>query len=354
MTNGYSIEAYKKSDREEVLDLIGHVLGEKICTDARKYWMWKFENNPFNNFNIPKILLLKYSDSIVGMVSSISGKVKIDNKEIEALWLVDFIVHQDHRGHGLGLARQMLKEPYILVGTPNSTARTIWKRLKCFECCGITNYINIVRIDAVLKSKSVNKVIAFAVGAIWSCLRSVFNIMKYLPSSKNLKIAEVSGFDDQINKFWHSVSNDYEIISVRDAAYMQWRFRDAPDKKYTILSARKDDEVLGYIVFRQENKDGLHYGLIVDFLAAADDISTLDFLFLNATRILEKQKVDVITCMASVSNVLQEKMLLRNGFIFKKSGPSLLAFDSQIEGFSKEIATEKRWFVTRADSDLDM
>jgi len=82
----------------------------------------------------------------------------------------------------------------------------------------------------------------------------------------SLSIVEDTEFDESYDRFWEQIKTKYDLIFVRDRAFLQWRFRDIPLRTYQVLSARQDTRLLGYVVTRQAEIRGIACGLIVDFL----------------------------------------------------------------------------------------
>lgn len=86
------------------------------------------------------------------------------------------------------------------------------------------------------------------------------------PPGDGLRIVEDGELDDEYDLFWQQVKTKYELMLVRNRAFLQWRFLDIPIRTYEVLSARQGDEIAGYIVLRQTDVRGTKTGLIADFL----------------------------------------------------------------------------------------
>ena len=83
----------------------------------------------------------------------------------------------------------------------------------------------------------------------------------------SLKVEWLDQFDERFDDFWERVREKYNIMLVRDRAFLTWRFAPVSERRYRILSALAGDELLGYIVLRctDEIRD-IPIGLIMDML----------------------------------------------------------------------------------------
>jgi len=83
-------------------------------------------------------------------------------------------------------------------------------------------------------------------------------------------VAEGKELDEAYDRFWERVKLKYDLMVVRDRAFLQWRFCDIPTRDYQILSARRDGELVGYMVLRQTEVRGIQAGVIADFLVVPE------------------------------------------------------------------------------------
>jgi GNAT superfamily N-acetyltransferase len=72
----------------------------------------------------------------------------------------------------------------------------------------------------------------------------------------------------EFDGLWESVRTGYGNILVRDRAFLDWRFVQAPTRRYEILAARKDGRLLGYLVSTMTAVQGLRWAMIMDMLVA--------------------------------------------------------------------------------------
>ena len=116
------------------------------------------------------------------------------------------------------------------------------------------------------------------------------------PEVDGLTINEVSYFDDRFDAFWERVSIDYSIIVVRDRRYLNWRYVDAPNARYTIYVAEREGEICGYVVLGDNRSRGLVCGYIYDVIASLGQEDIIQCLVSKAIEHFQSKKADVIFC----------------------------------------------------------
>ena len=83
-----------------------------------------------------------------------------------------------------------------------------------------------------------------------------------------IAVERVEQVDAEFDAFWQRVRGRERVMIVRDASYLDWRFRRIPGRRYEILRARVDGQLAGYVVLRVADLLGMRAGLVVDFLVA--------------------------------------------------------------------------------------
>lgn len=91
-----------------------------------------------------------------------------------------------------------------------------------------------------------------------------------LPSSAppvdSVTVVPVERFDSTFDVFWQRICSRQRVMVVRDAAYLDWRFRQIPLRRYFPFQAVVADDLAGYIVLRRAEILGMRAGLVVDFV----------------------------------------------------------------------------------------
>ena len=349
-----AIRPYRPAeDKKKILELFKVVWGADSSNTQVAVWDWKFERNPANASRQPVIVVADSAEKIIGMVARLPFRLKFGQDILTVFWSVDFITHPDYRGEiGLKLGRETSHQKEPLLGFPLGPVKLFWKRYHSRPFAQVYSYVHIVDIRHLIRRKCANRFVLAACHYVWQGVRAMTAFLGPRCGS-DVDIAEITAFGPEIDVLWKEASVDYQFLQVRDRAYLTWRFLECPHKKYRIFLARRQGMALGYIVIRDEEKNGLHYGYIVDIFIRKGESHGLLGLLLKAVKALETQGVDVITCYMVEHHKMYVAALRQAGFIFRKLSLTGMIFDK--EGvLSGDSLVKDGWFLTRGDSDLDM
>jgi len=323
MAHTWSVRAYQKGDENGI-----YKLEKQIDTmypgrnynynDWKKWWEWKYLENPVNENN-PKIWVAEFKDQIIGCNAFLPIKMKIKSEKIIVTQNVDLMVHPDFRRQGIyqNLAKEALadlkqKKSYIIYGFPNRFSYYGNIKYGWFDISPLNIGIKPLKIDRFIEKNLSNSFLIkksllkkIYVNLIKRIITTIFKEKK-IKNSKNISASQVLSFDDEINDFWYKISDDYNIIVVRDKDYLNWRYVNVPDKKYIIFLAKENDEICGYIIIRcesQEIKD--KYGSIYDIVTLKNRSDIVYSLLGKAIEYFVSEDADFIHC----SMIANEKFI---------------------------------------------
>lgn len=368
MGHQWSVRLYREGDEQGILKLMN------LAGIQRKIeeWSWEYEKNPFGCL----IGVAEYDRQIIGHMALVSVFIKTSLRSIKGCQAVDLIVHPKFRGQGIFLAigKFLMNEAGkqgidIAYGFPNKPAHSGHLKYGWFDICkvpfmikpmvpnlAIADFLPEHRITEFLNrfgttKKITNSLLSAVLGTI-SFASKIFNRIE-IRNVRSIKVRRVETADDRIDEFWNDVSKDYTNIVVRNNEYMNWRFFQKPNPKYTTLVAEERGRILGYIVLCTRNEKNIKYGCVIDILASLKQKSVIQLLLLKAVEELERENVNFITCWMlnnSQSGRVYYKILKANGFVRVRSNPFIARVNSLgiSAGF---ICTPADWYVTIADSD---
>lgn len=87
-----------------------------------------------------------------------------------------------------------------------------------------------------------------------------------LGAAGGVEVEEVERFPEEVDGLFATAHAPHEIIAVRDAPQLNWRFADHPEFRYRIALARSAGRLVGYAVYRAAVYDGDRDGLLCDWL----------------------------------------------------------------------------------------
>lgn len=90
-----------------------------------------------------------------------------------------------------------------------------------------------------------------------------------LGSAGGVDVEEVERFPESIVELFEAAAPRFGAATVRDATYLNWRFRH-PEREYSRAIARRAGKIVGYAVYREGEFDHSRDGLVCDWLTAPD------------------------------------------------------------------------------------
>jgi hypothetical protein len=100
----------------------------------------------------------------------------------------------------------------------------------------------------------------------------------HAPAS-HLEAEEVERFPDEIDGLFARLARERRCLTVRDRAQLAWRYETNPNHRYRLAFVRRGGELAGMAVYRKGSFDLCEDGLLVDWLAPAEDEGVRAALF---------------------------------------------------------------------------
>lgn len=351
----WSVRPYREGDEEKILELWKAVYPEREYDREKwmRWWRWMYQDNPVG---VGKIWLAEYDGKIVGQYSLISMNVKVGNEILKASQNIDLMTHPGYQRQGIfsRLERKALDEAEkagvsITIGFSNDTAYPGHIKSGWFDVYSPQIMFKPLNWGNALKVKINNKSL-LKLGAIGGGVleRTIYQA-KNPPFVRDLTINQISSFDDRINEFWTSVSNQHQIMVVRNKDYLNWRY-GTPDVNYAIFVAEKAGEICGYLILQAREQRDVEVVSIFDIMAQSPEV--MHCLVSKAVEHCRQNNIDLILYQL-VASKAYHRTLKRCGFLmlpFIKGG-HFCAYSSS-PSISKEfLANPRNWFVQVGDSD---
>lgn len=356
MRGGLSFRPYREGDEEGIYNLHQAALPpERQKNEWMRWWYWLYKENPAGE---GLIWLAEVDNRIVGQHSLIPLKIKMGNREVLSSWGVDAMTHPDYRRRGIfeTISQNLFSDAVkngitISTGFPNEYSRPgLIKKLGWFDVshisvkCKPLNWNKTIRI--LINSNFLSVPLSVGTKLIldkFSCRTDKMS----LPG--DVVITRIYAFDERFDRLWSRVSEQFNIMVIRNSDYLNWRYR-VPGKQYLIYTAEKNDEVSGYIVLRIKAKRNMKASVVFDMIAESEDI--MYHLVLKA---IESSRLAGADCIvySLIANRAYHSILKRAGFI---SIPFNHAGHFCLRQISKEIPVTLlrdpgNWFVQVGDSD---
>ena len=259
----WNITLYEPKYRDAVLQLMELVQKHKTTPET---FIWWFENNPTKDLNI---YLAKHADKIIGVSCHTTFKMLHNGEEHIISFPLNVLTHPDYRGQGIFSKLQIANEehakkigcPFMLsfpnaVSTPIFLNKFEWKQIKPsilyfrpLQCENIADKISFISWTSRF-FKLFNPI-----------FKKEFRIDKY-----NFSTEEACEFDEWSNDIFEANKPLLENCIVKSKEYLNWRFIQDPQKKYSLFKIKRGNSIIGYYVLGKITKKRLVLGYVANAL----------------------------------------------------------------------------------------
>jgi len=288
-------------------------------------------------------------------------QLKVISEVCRAARAADLMVHPNYRG--LGIYKQIRKKLFgtarekhlqLAVSFPNELATSISQRLgsgRIFKKTPL--WIKPLNLKNIVTRYLNNDSLASLIAAIGKGLVRITN--RSIDYEIRTQVREVKEIDERFDYLWKQASSLHEIMLVRDRAYLNWRYVKKPDADYTIYISENDNQLLGYVVLRNLEDNGLRIGWIADMLTSSKDSPASMDLIAEAVKYFKMEKVDAILCVLPQKAYLTYH-LQKHGFtLYSRWSRSRYTINYDLFEITypeSTLVNPNNWYLTRGDSDL--
>lgn len=340
-----TIRMYKQGDETQIQQLYTKVFHK---VRSHEMWKWKFLDHP-TSIN-PFILVFEEEGKILGHISLWVATVFINGEESYIGLRIDTMVDPDARGKGIyrKLNESLLEKAKergikLLYGFPAEKAKAILlATTNGVHVTDITRYMMVVNPrplgEAILPFL---KLFRFMTGVMKRKIKPV-----KLP--RGFHIEKITHSDERFDQLASDLGHLKPIMLKRDAAYLNWRYVNHPEKEYEMLALTKDGTLKGYVVVKKEEQTfrnkKINAGFIVDMLAY-DEQELWDFLMKAA--LYHLKDMDIIQAWSFPDNRLATALIQNS--IKEKDKPMPFVVHNLADSQLGENVSD--WWVTQGDVD---
>ncbi len=350
----WRIRFHSSTESKQIVNLLNATFGD--WGDLEK-WNWKF-NPPLGRPEPIVGVAENRQAQIVGHWSVLPVLMKVGNRVVIGSQAVDAVTHQDFRRMGIfdNLVPFVLNEAMesgvaITYGVAEGfVADAYLRRHGWIHVQNIPNLIRILDYKTVLGMRYRGD---FAYNMVKGLLDTYVRVLHRisLPRKREtqspITVSQVEKFDANIDRVWKRASEGFDIITVRDADYLNWRFADCPDREYGIWIARVDEEEVGYLVTTYSEKDRVGY--ILDLLVLPEFLPTTQTLLSTAVRFFKMMNASYVQCWMPKFAPYSRHLWL-SGFIRARTALKLVCHINSPD--LVDLPSKPRWFLTLGDCDI--
>jgi hypothetical protein len=286
---------FRRATEEDQPALLGHFLAAfgrwpwvEIAVPPLEHLAWKMEAGP----GPPEHYVAEVDGRIVAAKLHHIWPVRVGGRELRTVRGYDSSVHPDYRDRGLMNAlrdaaiRDMTPRTELLCGGSDNPAMSHLMhqgdRVRFAERWSVlTRYFSARAALEPLRPRRDVSARRLA--------RSTANLAHWLrlrafdrsgPDTTPWAVRAVESFDGRIDGLCREASAPFDLIMVRSARLLNWRYADRRAGPFTILQAEQDGRILGYLTLRVQRETGY----IADVLALPGRTDVVGSLAREATR----------------------------------------------------------------------
>jgi len=324
-----NFRSYTDKDLERVVALYIDCLGDhvpntfiqKLLSGEKSVLDWKYGYGNSTRF------VAEIDNRIIGHHGSLSRKMIFKDEEIDAVELVDLMVHPDFRNRGIATEIERHHEGMLLnkgvdfiLRFPNNINGGRIRRKR-------NDYIPLSSVPLLGKKKLTHQ------------------------SSKD--VYQTDRFNEKLDELFAKVKDNFGITTIRNKSYLNWRFFDNPINEYHIYIQKHKQgpsDIQGYVVLKIYDTGTTKIGDIIDILA--DSSETLANLINFGEDYFAKKGINSMAAYI-VPKSYYAQNFLEHGFIGEEIGRTLFIkpLDKKLEAFCKAESLGE-FHITMMDHDV--
>ena len=358
------VRAADAADYPAIAALLDKILSPRPYEQRVKLWRWRDDANPARTEVIPPFLVGEQGGNIVAAHGLIPLRIKVTDKILVASCSCDLAADPSARSAGLKIKLEAMNwkiSPLHISTSANETANKITLALGGKEVgIGRRKLIAPLKVSAILRStlsRSLSGAAGAAVAAVGGVIvkpldwvLAIERAVRSYPKLAGAEIEEISEFDQRFDRFWETVSQEYDIIHVRDAAYLNWRYAQYPFGGIESFALIRENEVLGLAVIHESvDDDGTRFVAILEQLAPRNDPAAFDQLLGEVIRRSARAGAHIITARTSIP--LWEQQYRKPGFRLRRAPFSPVTYKNNSEFPDDLFAADASWYVSLGDGD---
>ncbi len=359
----WEVSWYSQKDRPYILAANQEEYGSADMAQA-SYFDWVLEKNP-NGPPVFPVAREIATQRVVAWALFAPFKILWQREDKKILAGFNLMVRKEYRRQGVaseivtfGLADGKRKGYQFMIGLANSRSTRVHQKLGDPIGATIPMVVRPLDIASLTNTITKNSALRWAIRILWKLAeRTIFRENRILNGKENVEIKEESEIGVEFDSFWEHVKGKYDLILVRNRAFLQWRFREMPLRSYRIFTARKKSELIGYIVLRIADVRGIRCGLISDLLVLpGKDGDIAGLRLMNAATQFFRDAKAQLGGGVMLSHTQEYRIMRKAGYIrspdYFAPQSITMVISPLIDEFPiRDILRAESWFISNADHD---
>lgn len=308
--------------------------GDRVADVMR----WRAASAAASGGNAPALAFL--DGTLSGIVNSVPVTLTQSGRRITAAWQGDSFVSKTLRGRGVGKKLVQAASVGATLVLAKGTTPAMYALRKSVGAYDVGNAEYLVRGLGFAGSSPLRSVMNGLLD-LWGSVRSI-------GSGSRIRAEEATGFSDDFDALEARLSASDEIRVAKPAAFLRWRYEQAPGRRYRVYRVDVAAELRGAFVLREPTAPGADAWLI-DLIVDPRDQEVVRSLVQGAIGAARKAGAGGMRTFATSARVRAE--LFRLGFIRTKNSPE---FTCWVRDAANAPNAESAWHVCHGDGDLEL
>jgi hypothetical protein len=357
------VRRYREGDELKIVPFLEKGMGwPAICSPVPRldHWKWKFLDNPLE-FHL--VCVAERDGSIVSHSASLPVRMKVGLETVVASQGVDLCTEPSCRGHGLigqtMECRNQMKDEHEVgldFGFPNQAAYHLSMIKQGFRDLGV----RMMQHRYIIDEEQFFRKVRF--GSIKRLGYDSYQFLKrslgrHVEMGKGITLDRVYEFGPEFDDLYQRAAEGFDLIIAREQSYLNWRYADPRSGEFIIRTVRQDGRLVGYMVHKQDVREGSSYLNVVDTIVDPQFQDTLAILLLDAISMARELGIETILCCLPEGHPY-EKQFEETGFLaqIRYTGDrpmSLIYLDRDKTGRNNELLAKPnlRTHIVLGDTD---
>jgi len=261
----------RADDVDRILELNRLEYGGGDILATRADFAWRYNQNPAGQAIVPVIRDERHS--VVGFIWIVPLHLRIKGQNRRAATGTNLVIHPEHRntfGYPKLLRRfeQALRENDIPLHFSFVSEQTYRRQRERAPQAFTTIPLLVKALDtkSLAHTYFTKEWQRFILGWASQFVSPLLFRGRPIACSEEITVRAVDQFGASFDEFWAKVRDKYPVMSIRDGAFLTWRFANVSGRCYRILAAHTHDQMLGYAVLRCATTRNIKVGLVMDLL----------------------------------------------------------------------------------------
>jgi hypothetical protein len=334
------------TDRKEFVELLQRNL--PALPHAERF-AWLYERNP-DGPAWAWIVVNEANQKAVGATALFPHGFWLGSKKARCGQVGDFAIDIAYRS--LGPALQLQRSTFKPVDDgelafcydcpPHDQGMSTFLRLGLSASSSIYRHAKVLKVDRLLENRMGRGICTTATAKVGNLGLQILNLRFGHVSGTEISLLP-GPFDHEFDTLDSAIVDDRSVRASRSAAHLNWRFRQDPLHEYQVLVARRNGELLAYVVVALESSGAT----VVDLFGK--ELTQLGAVLLDAARDI-CQKASLETLHAFLSDSCRLDPLFKGAGFWKRELAARVVVHTSKQGWTQAfLAAKPEWSFQRLE-----